>query len=992
MRVPRWPGFELQRRLAFLLLMAARRQPAAAASPAGLKINVKAGVGASNLSKEGHPQESGEDVSAEPGDGPTTNAGMLKRKRLTPPASPTASKRPPRGDSPNPAVANGELVETVTKKIASNFTDLNVAKHDVGKPDVVVGSEVGTEPAELGAVRVSDEGNKAIPSAQGEFPLSSAATDHQHGVSSAAQDTDTDAVQVRDQSQPEVSGLQVSSSLAASNPTASVNEEPKYHTIPTHAGWFSWTDIHTLEKRGLPEFFNGKVPGKTPEMYMKYRNTIMKKYREHFGKVITVADVQEHLDDVDEKSVHRVMEFLDHWGLINYQAPAEFLPPWKHPGPILKSDAALMLRALPRKGSSLYHCDTSCTPVIEQNLVKSKPVKTTESVIADMLALEGGAEVEYHCNFCSADCSKQRYHCQKQADFDLCPECYNEGQFGPDMVPTDFMKMDVTEAYNANGGGWSDQETLLLLEALELYGDNWNEIAEHVATKSKSQCILHFIRLPVEDPFSEDSDGFVLTNNVPVTSSVTQTDSAPQPESKEEGTAEEEPEDGTPNKESTDVAVECLDEDLVMPTNLAAFAEAGNPVMAQMAFLGTMTGSKLAGEAAKAALAALTMKDPGVYLAAGTAMILEDPVDIVKPSESENPDRSVQADESMQSGDETTSAGDAGPSSSSGVKMPPNNTTATALNNDDALTQLEPNIGKELVHKGGMTEKKLDIMEESKVAGCVKRAAASAMAAAAVKAKLLADQEEREMHRLMAVVIEHQLKKLELKLKLLNDLDSELTKQCESVERDRLNFFANQARIAASHMGTSSNSNPPTSPARQQQPAGQHHQPVGSHHQVGGQYHQPAGPHQFQHQHQHPAAMVQGPVSFQGQMVYGPGFQGMAHPPGISSNQQMQPNNAAAFMQSQLYQGLANSVHAGAAIAMQQNHFGRQMMIGGNTPPHLLQGRHVGPQEVNPPPQVVGRPLIQSDDAPGQGLRGPMPGMPGLSRPVPGGALGGMPQ
>lgn len=54
-----------------------------------------------------------------------------------------------------------------------------------------------------------------------------------------------------------------------------------------------------------------------------------------------------------------------------------------------------------------------------------------------------------------------------------------------------------------------------------------------------------------------------------------------------------------------------------------------------------MTGSKLAGEAAKAALAALTMKDPGVYLAAGTAMILEDPVDIVKPSESENPDRCV---------------------------------------------------------------------------------------------------------------------------------------------------------------------------------------------------------------------------------------------------------------------------------------------------------------------------------------------------------------
>jgi hypothetical protein len=33
---------------------------------------------------------------------------------------------------------------------------------------------------------------------------------------------------------------------------------------------------------------------------------------------------------------------------------------------------------------------------------------------------------------------------------------------------------------------WSDQETLLLLEGLELYGDNWAEIAEHVGTRSQA--------------------------------------------------------------------------------------------------------------------------------------------------------------------------------------------------------------------------------------------------------------------------------------------------------------------------------------------------------------------------------------------------------------------------------------------------------------------------------------------------------------------------
>lgn len=58
-----------------------------------------------------------------------------------------------------------------------------------------------------------------------------------------------------------------------------------------------------------------------------------------------------------------------------------------------------------------------------------------------------------------------------------------------------------------------------------------------------------------------------------------------------------------------------------------------------MAFLATMIGSELGGEAAQAALAALTTKAPGVHLAAGTAMILEDPVADVEPSTSQHPDR-----------------------------------------------------------------------------------------------------------------------------------------------------------------------------------------------------------------------------------------------------------------------------------------------------------------------------------------------------------------
>ena len=55
--------------------------------------------------------------------------------------------------------------------------------------------------------------------------------------------------------------------------------------------------------------------------------------------------------------------------------------------------------------------------------------------------------------------------------------------------------------------------------------------------------------------------------------------------------------------------------------------------------------------------------------------------------------RSVQADEEMQSGDETTATGDAAPSPSGGVKVPV--ADGTAQNDEDAPSQSEPNLGSQ---------------------------------------------------------------------------------------------------------------------------------------------------------------------------------------------------------------------------------------------------------------------------------------------------------
>ena len=54
---------------------------------------------------------------------------------------------------------------------------------------------------------------------------------------------------------------------------------------------------------------------------------------------------------------------------------------------------------------------------------------------------------------------------------------------------------------------WTDQETLLLLEGLEMYKDDWNRVSEHVGSRTQDECILHFLKLPIEDPYLEDDMG-----------------------------------------------------------------------------------------------------------------------------------------------------------------------------------------------------------------------------------------------------------------------------------------------------------------------------------------------------------------------------------------------------------------------------------------------------------------------------------------------------
>ena len=56
------------------------------------------------------------------------------------------------------------------------------------------------------------------------------------------------------------------------------NEISNIMNMPSCCVWFDFDKIHNIERDALPEFFGGK-PSKTPDVYMQYRNFMVKAYR-----------------------------------------------------------------------------------------------------------------------------------------------------------------------------------------------------------------------------------------------------------------------------------------------------------------------------------------------------------------------------------------------------------------------------------------------------------------------------------------------------------------------------------------------------------------------------------------------------------------------------------------------------------------------------------------------------------------------------------------
>ncbi|KAK9239722.1 SWIRM domain-containing protein [Lipomyces kononenkoae] len=288
-------------------------------------------------------------------------------------------------------------------------------------------------------------------------------------------------------------------------------------TIPSYAAWFDMNNINDIERKSLPEFFNNRNRSKTPTVYRDYRDFMINTYRLNPVEYLTVTACRRNLAG-DVCAIMRVHAFLEQWGLINYQVdpetrPSAIGPPFTGHFRVIADTPRGLQPFHPGTGAVASagqpHPSTEramAAPLVKPDLnleIRKIFYENTPSALASDTP-NGNARKTYNCFTCGNDCTRVRYHSMKNKQYDLCANCFLENRFPSSSQTSDFVKFENTSYLAAERDReWTDQETLLLLEGMELYDDDWNAIADHVGSRTREQCVLKFLQLPIEDPYLE---------------------------------------------------------------------------------------------------------------------------------------------------------------------------------------------------------------------------------------------------------------------------------------------------------------------------------------------------------------------------------------------------------------------------------------------------------------------------------------------------------
>lgn len=497
-------------------------------------------------------------------------------------------------------------------------------------------------------------------------------------------------------------------------------EQTHHIVIPSYSSWFDYNAIHAIEKRAVPEFFNGKNKSKSPEIYLSYRNFMIDTYRLNPTEYLTSTACRRNLAG-DVCAIMRVHAFLEQWGLVNYQVELDSRPTLMGPPP-----------------TSHFHI-LADTPAGLQGI---NPPKTAQPSAARTYYDVDGKRV--------VDPKETNGETPEDKDVDKKPE-----------IGTDFGTK--TDQYDQKTGAgtpptkkgvvgtaareWTDQETLLLLEGLEMFKDDWNKICEHIGSRTQDECILHFLRLPIEDPYLEKADGAL-------------------------GPLAFQP---------------------------IPFSNQGNPVMSTVAFLASVVDPRIASAATKSAMTEFAkIKDevPNMIMDAHMGRVKEASERGESDSVTNSIEKSGIAGTEKDAGEEKDKDKESKDNEKSAEKK---DSTDEAMDTSKAPEDKTTEIKKENGTDENKSSPRDRLIKDSKL----QAAAASALSSSAVKAKHLAAVEERKIKSLVALLVETQMKKLEIKLRHFEELETIMDRERETLEfqkqqliHERQQFHLEQLRAA----------------------------------------------------------------------------------------------------------------------------------------------------------------------------------------------------
>ncbi|KAM6570357.1 hypothetical protein CsatB_018342 [Cannabis sativa] len=518
-------------------------------------------------------------------------------------------------------------------------------------------------------------------------------------------------------------------------------EQPELdlYTIPSHSSWFLWDEIHDTERIYLKEFFDGSSFSRTPKIYKEYRDFIINKYREDPSRRLTFTEVRKSLVG-DVNLLRRVFLFLEKWGLINFGASSSGGDEDGSEVVVEEGSKVKTEEGVPN-GIRVVAMPNSIKPITAQATtgnnkkepvhygVKLPPLTSYTNHFADLIK-----QKELVCGNCGDRCpSGSGYYKYTKGDFLICTKCFKNESYGENKSVEDYTFIESNQDSAHHEAVWNESETLLLLESVMKYGDDWELVAQNVPTKNKLDCIAKLIELPLGEILGSASATNKKVNSNDVNGNLNSSKQVELISSENEEivkTGEQQDEKINEGEQNGDTV------EHVPPLKrqrIDSLSGLGGSLMKKVALLSTEVGPHITAAAAEAAVTALCEE-----ISCPKELFYGDDDSVTNELHTRIPDteRVLEVEDAMMEGGPTQS-----------------DNQGKSVEKDDIPLTLQ-----------------------------VRTAVATALGAAAARAKLLADQEEREMEHLVATIIGTEMKKLNCKIKHFEDLEVMMKKKHAEME------------------------------------------------------------------------------------------------------------------------------------------------------------------------------------------------------------------